>query len=130
MRWNFRRKYLISVGYKLRHFRKLINLDMIFFSKTGCVLGPSDKIFTQNSARIRERAGLPKNFRMVHGLRHVFGTLHAEAGTPTVLSTTIHPDIKRTIVLMSKRTGMTVSQVADEVLYTGLIEMQELDAKG
>ena len=39
---------------------------------------------------------------------------------------TIHPDIKRTLVTMSKRTGMTVSQVADEVLYKGLIEMQEL----
>ena len=47
-----------------------------------------------------------------------------------VLSATIHPDIKRTLVAMSKRTGMTVSQVADEVLYTGLIEMQELDAQG
>jgi len=47
-----------------------------------------------------------------------------------VLSSTIHPDIKRTLVAMSKRTGMTISQVADEVLYTGLIEMQELDATG
>jgi len=28
---------------------------------------------------------------------------------------------------MSERTGMSVSQVTDEVLYTGLIEMQELD---
>jgi len=27
---------------------------------------------------------------------------------------------------MSERTGMTVSQVTDEVLYTGLVEMQEL----
>jgi len=45
-----------------------------------------------------------------------------------VLSATIHPDIKRTLVSMSKRTGMTVSQVTDEVLYAGLIEMQELDA--
>ena len=45
-----------------------------------------------------------------------------------VLSATVHPDIKRTLVAMSKRTGMTVSQVADEVLYTGLIEMQELNA--
>ena len=44
-----------------------------------------------------------------------------------VLSATIHPDIKRTLVAMSKRTGITVSQVADEVLYTGLLEMQELD---
>ncbi len=47
-----------------------------------------------------------------------------------VLSATIHPDIKRTLVVISERTGMTVSQVADEVLYTGLIEMQELDAQG
>ena len=47
-----------------------------------------------------------------------------------VLSATIHPDIKRTLVAISKRTGMTVSQVADEVLYKGLIEMRELDAPG
>ena len=38
-----------------------------------------------------------------------------------VLSTTIHPDIKRTLVAMSERTGMTVSQVTDEVLYTGMV---------
>ena len=47
-----------------------------------------------------------------------------------VLSATIHPDNKRTLVSMSKRTGMTVSQVADEVFYTGLLEMQELDVPG
>ena len=47
-----------------------------------------------------------------------------------VLSATIHPDLKRTLVAMSERTGMTVSQVVDEVLYTGLIEMHELDAPG
>ena len=47
-----------------------------------------------------------------------------------VLSATIHPDIKRTLVSMSKRTGMTVSQVADEVLYTGLLEMHEMDSPG
>ena len=45
---------------------------------------------------------------------------------PPVLSATIHPDIKKTLVSISERTGMTVSQVTDEVLYTGLIEMQEL----
>ena len=43
-----------------------------------------------------------------------------------VLSATIHPDLKRTLVAMSERTGMTVSQVTDEVLYTSLMEMQEL----
>ena len=47
-----------------------------------------------------------------------------------MLQATIHPDIKRTLVAMSKRTGMTVSQVTDEVLYTGLIDMQELVAPG
>ena len=44
-----------------------------------------------------------------------------------VLSATIHPDIKKTLVSMSERTGMSVSQVTDEVLDTGLIEMQEMD---
>ena len=39
---------------------------------------------------------------------------------------TFHPDLKRTLVAMSERTGMSVSQVTDEVLYTGLVEMQEL----
>ena len=43
-----------------------------------------------------------------------------------VLSATIHPDIKRTLVTISERTGMSVSQVTDEVLYKGLVEMQEL----
>ena len=47
-----------------------------------------------------------------------------------LLSATIHPDIKRTLVSMSKLNGMTISQVTDEVLYTGLIEMQELDVQG
>ena len=44
-----------------------------------------------------------------------------------ILSTTIQPDIKRTLVTISERTGMSVSQGTDEVLYTGLIEMQEMD---
>ena len=44
-----------------------------------------------------------------------------------VLSATIHPDIKRTLVAMSERTGMTVNHVTDEVLYKGLVEMYEMD---
>ena len=43
-----------------------------------------------------------------------------------VLSATIHPDLKRTLVAMSERTGLSISQVADEVLYTGLVKMLEL----
>ena len=37
------------------------------------------------------------------------------------------PDLKRTLVAMSERTGLSISQVTDEVLYTGLVEMQEMD---
>jgi hypothetical protein len=39
----------------------------------------------------------------------------------------IQPDIKKTLVSISEHTGMTVSQVTDEVLYTGLVEIYELD---
>ena len=44
-----------------------------------------------------------------------------------VLSATIHPDIKKTLVSMSERTGMSISQVTDEVLYKGLVGLQEMD---
>ena len=43
-----------------------------------------------------------------------------------VLSATIHPDIKKTLVSMAERTGLSSSQVTDEGLYTGLGGMQEL----
>jgi len=36
------------------------------------------------------------------------------------------PALKRTLVAMSERTGLSISQVTDEVLYAGLVEMQEL----
>jgi len=35
--------------------------------------------------------------------------------------------VVRTLVAISERSGLCVSQVTDEVLYTGLIEMQEMD---
>ena len=44
-----------------------------------------------------------------------------------VLSATIHPDLKRTLVAISDRTGLSISQVTDEVLYAGLVGMQEID---
>ena len=43
-----------------------------------------------------------------------------------VVSLICNPTITYPFVI-SKHTGMTFTQVADEVLYTGLIEMQELD---
>ena len=38
----------------------------------------------------------------------------------------LHLDLKLTLVAMSERTGMSISQVTDEVLYAGLVEVQEL----
>jgi hypothetical protein len=46
-----------------------------------------------------------------------------------VVSLIYTPTISYPFVI-SNLTGMTVSQVTDEVLFTGLIEMQELDAPG
>ena len=43
-----------------------------------------------------------------------------------VLSATIHPDIKRTLLGISESTALSISQVTDEVLFSGLVEMQEL----
>ena len=42
------------------------------------------------------------------------------------IQVSISPDLKRTLVAISERTGLSISQVTDEVLYAGLIEMQEL----
>ena len=47
-----------------------------------------------------------------------------------VLSATIHPDIKRTLISMAERPRLSVSQVTDEVLYKGLVQMEELPELG
>ena len=47
------------------------------------------------------------------------------------LSAWIYPDIELSLVALSVSTDLMVSQVADEVLYTRLIEMQGLaEAQG
>jgi hypothetical protein len=60
-----------------------------------------------------------------------FACAHVREEIPQIIGVHIgvyqlHPDLKRTLVAMSERTGMSISQVTDEVLYTGLVEMQEL----
>ena len=69
-----------------------------------------------------ENAGRPK----IEPLKKVRVPRRDNYEKRPVLSATIHPDIKKTLVSMSERTGMSISQVTDEVLYKGLIEMQEL----
>ena len=50
--------------------------------------------------------------------------------TPSQVSIFHPPEIRiwrHTLVTMSELTGLSISQVKDEVLYTGLVEMQELE---
>lgn len=72
-----------------------VGADVVFFSETGKPLGKSEKMFTAIAKRIRENAGLPADFRMVHGLRHAFGTLHAIAGTslPVLMKLLTHKSL-------------------------------------
>ena len=83
-------------------------------------LGSPDELFEMLRVDIREQVGRYFTELMRTELT---GFLGRERYERPVLSTTIHPDIKRTLVVISERTGMTVSQVADEVLYTGLVTM-------
>ena len=77
-------KNILQSQWEIRNFRTkaTAKADVVFFTISGRPWGSSEKIITQHSKRIREKAGLPSNFRMLHGLRHVFGTLHALHGTP------------------------------------------------
>ena len=38
----------------------------------------------------------------------------------------IQPGLKRTLVAISERTGLSISMVTDEILYTSLVEIPEL----
>ena len=44
-----------------------------------------------------------------------------------LLSVTLHPDIVRLLRKIAKRQEMGVSQVTDQVLYSGLIALGELE---
>ena len=69
-----------------------------------------------------------QSFQTIQPFGHTSGRIWETSLDCLLLSSIDHPDIKPTIVGISERTGLTVSQVTDEVPYTGLIEMQELDA--
>ena len=59
--------------------------DLVFFTINGNVWGKSQSAITKIYKRIHEAAKLPKSFRMAHGLRHQFGGMHANAGTPPLV---------------------------------------------
>ena len=59
--------------------------DLVFFTIAGNVWGRSQSAVTKIYKRLHENADLPESFRMAHGLRHQFGGMHANAGTPPIL---------------------------------------------
>ena len=91
--------YYVTLKWKFVRFeQRVVWLKVIYFML-------EDPRLSRNNVRVHRRDNYEKR---------------------PVLSATIHPDIKRILVAMSERTGMSVSQVTDEVLYAGLVEMQEL----
>jgi len=78
------------------------------------------------------RSNWPTPKKLIHAWLYSHCPLAHPRGRPSlhkVVSLICTPTTTYPFVI-SKRTGMTVNQVANEVLYTGLIEMQELDAQG
>ena len=70
--------------YSLRDLRsqEARERDLVFFTKTGKPWGKSRSVIWRLHREIRTKANLPEEFRMLHGLRHHFLTMHAVAGTP------------------------------------------------
>ena len=72
--------------------------DLVFFTKTGKPWGKSRSVIWRLHREIRSKAGLPEGFRMLHGLRHHFLTMHAVAGTPApiLMKLATHKDLATT----------------------------------
>lgn len=56
--------------------------DSVFFTVKGYSLKEGSSSFDHMFKRIRKNAGIGNDFRMLHGLRHHFGSVHASIGTP------------------------------------------------
>jgi len=72
--------------------------DLVFFTKTGKPWGKSRSVIWRLHREIRSKANLPEGFRMLHGLRHHFLTMHAVAGTPApiLMRLATHKDLATT----------------------------------
>lgn len=87
--------------YGIRELRnaEARELDRIFFTLEGGPFVGKFQCLDRWNNLIKERANLPDNFRLLHGMRHQFGTVHAENGTPvfTLKELMRHSDIKTTM---------------------------------
>lgn len=100
---------LIKVAAEvLKHQRQQMHLctsscfeaDRVFFDSYGRPIAKRQTCIDNWSKVIREKAGIPKSFRLLHGLRHHFGSVHAANGTPMPVLQKLmrHSEIKTTMI--------------------------------
>jgi site-specific recombinase XerD len=74
--------------------------DRVFFDSYGRPIAKRQTCIDNWSKVIREKAGIPKSFHLLHGLRHHFGSVHAANGTPMPVLQKLmhHSEIKTTMI--------------------------------
>ena len=87
----------------------------------------------RDSNRIKDKAGLPKNFRALHGLRHVYASMLASSGkvdmyTLQKLLTHKHPLMTQRYAHLRDETLKNAAGVAEDIL-TGLSAKKEEDVE-
>ena len=99
---------------------EVASLDLVFFTINGNVWGKSQSAITKIYKRIHEAAELPKSFRMAHGLRHQFGGMHANAGTPPLVLQKLmqHKELKTTqrYIEIEEKTLRDVAERTSELI--------------
>ncbi len=87
---------------QLRHLctKRSLDADCVFFDSNGNPISKRQTCIDNWNKQIREKAKIPKSFRLLHGLRHHFGSVHAANGTPMPVLKRLmrHSDIKTTMM--------------------------------
>jgi integrase len=112
---------VLVAQYQIRDQRQpdIAKRDLVFFTQTGHEWGKSQSAITKIYKRLKEKAELPENFRGNHGIRHTFGSLHANKETaPLVIQKLMqHKDL---------RTTMRYIELADKSVREGAQRTGEL----
>jgi len=98
-----------------------------------CLGGGQNVLFTRDINRIKTAAGLPKDFRPLHGLRHVFASMLASSGqvdlyTLQRLLTHKDPRMTQRYAHLRDETLKRASDVATDILNK--INVQEIAKNG
>ena len=61
---------------------KSLVVECVFFDSYGNPISKRQTCLDNWNKQIREKAKIPNSFRLLHGLRHHIGSIHAADGTP------------------------------------------------